>query len=464
MSQDEVMAADAAAIRKFLSRFNKDGLVDVASAIGVELTPTMKGLQKGKLLDEVVATFVRVFLLVYPFCSHWPVCTCACRLVCSYSAGEFFCQSYAYTFSFRHMLVFFLLRTVSVFLDPLITGPLHHALERVHSFFSLHASCFMLCAHVRLCAQALKYTHTSAPMRVRASVLCSAIAIHLIQIQLYIYIIQCNNIFSVQGQGIKFSQLAIADLLCKWAHVSYPSLQPTFIYNSETLISTCCTAPLPNLILTFLLLSRRRDYFIICYEDLRTHTSKRWQALKVFAHAEGGTPIRTPSSCSELAAKLRQALKAYFRHVRGRLLVMWRVVCVVSGARIGRLRAVSTPHSILPVQLTSLPFFKYFGALSFFPLSLFFIYLSFGCRRSICTGKATTELPGYGWSSVILQTCRSWCQHPTHFTWSPYLIPLTFWYRRWKKSTATTFIKHCSQYQARQRWGKWTWWARMWLH
>lgn len=55
------MAADAAAIRKFLSRFNKDGLVDVASAIGVELTPTMKGLQKGKLLDEVVATFVRVF-------------------------------------------------------------------------------------------------------------------------------------------------------------------------------------------------------------------------------------------------------------------------------------------------------------------------------------------------------------------------------------------------------------------
>lgn len=215
MSQDEVMAADAAAIRKFLSRFNKDGLVDVASAIGVELTPTMKGLQKGKLLDEVVATFVRVFLLVYPFCSHWPVCTCACRLVCSYSAGEFFCQSYAYTFSFRHMLVFFLLRTVSVFLDPLITGPLHHALERVHSFFSLHASCFMLCAHVRLCAQALKYTHTSAPMRVRASVLCSAIAIHLIQIQLYIYIIQCNNIFSVQGQGIKFSQLAIADLLCK---------------------------------------------------------------------------------------------------------------------------------------------------------------------------------------------------------------------------------------------------------
>ena len=57
------MAADAAAIRKFLSRFNKDGLVDVASAIGVELTPTMKGLQKGKLLDEVVATFVRGFFV-----------------------------------------------------------------------------------------------------------------------------------------------------------------------------------------------------------------------------------------------------------------------------------------------------------------------------------------------------------------------------------------------------------------
>lgn len=67
MSQDEVMAADAAAIRKFLSRFNKDGLVDVASAIGVELTPTMKGLQKGKLLDEVVATFVRGFFWYIPF-------------------------------------------------------------------------------------------------------------------------------------------------------------------------------------------------------------------------------------------------------------------------------------------------------------------------------------------------------------------------------------------------------------
>lgn len=145
MSQDEVMAADAAAIRKFLSRFNKDGLVDVASAIGVELTPTMKGLQKGKLLDEVVATFVRVFLLVYPFCSHWPVCTCACRLVCSYSAGEFFCQSYAYTFSFRHMLVFFFYVPFPFFWTP--SSPdlfTMHSSACIHSsVFMLHASCFV---------------------------------------------------------------------------------------------------------------------------------------------------------------------------------------------------------------------------------------------------------------------------------------------------------------------------------
>ena len=52
-------------------------------------------------------------------------------------------------------------------------------------------------------------------------------------------------------------------------------------------------------------------------------------------------------------------------------------------------------------------FFKIFWCPFLFPPFPFFIYLSSGCRRSICTGKATTELPGYGWSSVILQTCRS---------------------------------------------------------
>ena len=48
---DEVMAADAAAIRKFLTRFNKDGLVDVAAAMGVELSATEKQLQKGKRFE-----------------------------------------------------------------------------------------------------------------------------------------------------------------------------------------------------------------------------------------------------------------------------------------------------------------------------------------------------------------------------------------------------------------------------
>lgn len=56
---DELMAADAAAIRKFFARFNKDGLVDVAAAIGIELTDSETTLQKGKLLDYVTSTFVR---------------------------------------------------------------------------------------------------------------------------------------------------------------------------------------------------------------------------------------------------------------------------------------------------------------------------------------------------------------------------------------------------------------------
>ena len=83
---DEVMAADAAAIRKFLTRFNKDGLVDVAAAMGVELSATEKQLQKGKLLDCITSTFVRfttqpagcasivadLALFTFPVCVHMP--------------------------------------------------------------------------------------------------------------------------------------------------------------------------------------------------------------------------------------------------------------------------------------------------------------------------------------------------------------------------------------------------------
>ena len=145
MSQDEVMAADAAAIRKFLSRFNKDGLVDVASAIGVELTPTMKGLQKGKLLDEVVATFVRGFFLYIPFvltgrCVRVHVVWYARILLANFSANRTHTRSpLDICWYFFYYVPFPFFWTPSS--PDLFTM---HSSACIHSsVFMLHASCFV---------------------------------------------------------------------------------------------------------------------------------------------------------------------------------------------------------------------------------------------------------------------------------------------------------------------------------